>query len=106
VPLFHFTDIVAPSAALGLAIGRIGCFLSGCCYGSASTFPWAVAYPATHETHGLPVHPAPLYETTLMLVVMGLLLRLDQKKRFEGFTTGSFFVFAGLVRFILEYIPR
>lgn len=40
-----YMDIVAPSAALGLAIGRIGCFLNGCCYGGACDLPWALQFP-------------------------------------------------------------
>jgi phosphatidylglycerol:prolipoprotein diacylglycerol transferase len=40
-----YLDIIAPSAALGLAIGRIGCFLNGCCYGGVCSLPWAVSFP-------------------------------------------------------------
>lgn len=40
-----YLDIIAPSAALGLAIGRIGCFLNGCCYGGVCHLPWAVRFP-------------------------------------------------------------
>lgn len=104
INLNHFADIVAPAAALGLAIGRIGCLLAGCCYGAPCDVPWAIQYPHGHETHGLAVHPAPLYETALMLLVMGVLLKLDKNKPFEGYTTWWFFILAGLVRFGLEYI--
>ncbi len=45
VSLRWYLDIVAPSAALGLAIGRIGCFLNGCCFGHVSDVPWAVRFP-------------------------------------------------------------
>ena len=104
IDLFTFTDIVSPAAALGLAIGRIGCLMAGCCFGSACALPWAIHYPVTHETHGIPVHPAPLYETALMLLVMALLLRLDRNKPFRGFTTGWFFILAGIVRFAVEAV--
>ena len=40
-----YLDIAAPSAALGLALGRIGCFLNGCCYGGVCEAPWAVRFP-------------------------------------------------------------
>ncbi len=40
-----YLDIVAPSAALGMAIGRIGCFLNGCCFGGVCDLPWAVRFP-------------------------------------------------------------
>ena len=104
ISLQHFGDIIAPAAALGLAIGRLGCLLAGCCYGAVCDLPWAIHYPAGHETHGLAVHPAPLYETALMLLTTGLLLKLDKNKPFEGFTLWWFFIIASLVRFSLEYI--
>ncbi|MCA9244101.1 MAG: prolipoprotein diacylglyceryl transferase [Phycisphaerales bacterium] len=40
-----YVDIIAPSAALGLSIGRIGCFLNGCCWGGVCDQPWAVQFP-------------------------------------------------------------
>jgi phosphatidylglycerol:prolipoprotein diacylglycerol transferase len=120
IRLLHFTDIVAPAAALGLAIGRIGCLLAGCCYGSVCELPWAIHYPLTHETHGLPVHPAPLYETALMLLTAGFLLLLERnawlKNRrlsaagrasglgllSEGTVSAYFFILASLARFFVE----
>jgi len=45
VPLRVGMDIVAPCLVLGLAIGRVGCFLNGCCYGAGTTLPWAVQFP-------------------------------------------------------------
>jgi len=44
-PVLYWLDIIAPSLALGLAFGRMGCFLNGCCYGDASHLPWAFAWP-------------------------------------------------------------
>lgn len=46
VSIRWYADIIAPSAALGLAIGRIGCFLNGCCYGGACDLPWAISFPS------------------------------------------------------------
>src|SRR5262245_4474594 len=45
VSLRWYMDIIAPSVALGLAVGRIGCLLNGCCYGSTCNLPWAVTFP-------------------------------------------------------------
>lgn len=104
ISLLRFGDIVAPAAVLGLAIGRIGCLLSGCCYGAPCSLPWAIRYPHTHETLGLPVHPAPLYETALMLIACWWLTRLDKTKPFEGFTLAWFFILAGITRFSLEFV--
>ena len=44
-PLRPMMDVVAPPVALGLALGRLGCFLNGCCYGDQCELPWAVAFP-------------------------------------------------------------
>jgi len=45
LPVLRIFDICAPSVMVGLAIGRIGCFLNGCCYGGVCALPWAVAFP-------------------------------------------------------------
>lgn len=46
IPSLALADIVAPALAIGLAFGRIGCFMNGCCYGAVSDEPWAVEFPA------------------------------------------------------------
>jgi phosphatidylglycerol:prolipoprotein diacylglycerol transferase len=46
LPLLALADLIAPSLALGLAIGRIGCLMNGCCFGAACDYPWAVTFPA------------------------------------------------------------
>lgn len=51
LPLLAVCDLVAPSLVLGLAIGRLGCFLSGCCYGSICDLPWAVTFPVTSAAY-------------------------------------------------------
>ncbi len=45
LPVLQMCDLVAPGVMLGLAIGRIGCFLNGCCFGGVSDVPWAVEFP-------------------------------------------------------------
>ncbi len=45
LPLLAMADLIAPSMAIGLAFGRIGCFLNGCCYGGVSDLPWHVTFP-------------------------------------------------------------
>lgn len=96
-------DIVTPPAALGLAIGRIGCLLAGCCYGAPCELPWAIQYPPGHETFPHHVHPSPLYESISLLIVTFLLAWIDRYKKFDGATTWLFFVLYGIVRFVLEY---
>lgn len=45
LPLLAMADLIAPSMAIGLALGRVGCFLNGCCYGGATDLPWHVSFP-------------------------------------------------------------
>jgi phosphatidylglycerol:prolipoprotein diacylglycerol transferase len=45
LPLLAMADLIAPSMAIGLAFGRIGCFLNGCCYGGQTALPWHVSFP-------------------------------------------------------------
>ena len=46
VPLLPLCDLIAAPAVLGLAVGRIGCLLNGCCFGTVTDLPWAVSFPA------------------------------------------------------------
>ena len=55
IPGLALSDLVAPSVVLGVAIGRIGCFMNGCCYGGASDLPWSVAFPWGSPPHGAQV---------------------------------------------------
>ncbi|HEV7301817.1 MAG TPA: prolipoprotein diacylglyceryl transferase [Tepidisphaeraceae bacterium] len=45
LPIRHGMDIMAPALMIGLAFGRIGCFMNGCCYGAQCELPWAVHFP-------------------------------------------------------------
>jgi phosphatidylglycerol:prolipoprotein diacylglycerol transferase len=45
LPLLATADLVAPSLAIGMALGRVGCLLNGCCYGGQTDWPWAVTFP-------------------------------------------------------------
>lgn len=77
-------DILAPSLALGYAIGRIGCLMNGCCYGRACDLPWAIHFPLSHETHGTPVHPTQIYESLLNLGLCFALAWFFKRRKFDG----------------------
>ncbi len=51
LPLLALGDLVAPSLALGLALGRVGCLLNGCCFGGPTDYPWAVTFPFSSPPH-------------------------------------------------------
>jgi phosphatidylglycerol:prolipoprotein diacylglycerol transferase len=99
-------DLCAPSLALGYAIGRIGCQLSGDGdYGRAWDGPWAMSYPNGTEPTTETVHPTPIYETLAMGLVAYALWRL--RDRFQaGVLFALYLVLAGGERFVVEFIRR
>lgn len=84
IPGWTLADVLAPSLALGHALGRVGCLLNGCCYGRRCEMPWALRYPADHETHGTPVHPTQAYEALLALGLAAVLEGVFRRRRFDG----------------------
>jgi len=80
------SDILAPGAALGQAIGRIGCFMAGCCYGKPTTYPWAVIFHDPHSLAplGVPLHPTQLYHSMACLIIFAILMVLRKYKSFAG----------------------
>lgn len=58
IPFLALADLAAPSLMIGLAFGRIGCFLNGCCYGGETDLPWAVTFPGYSTRHEADQPPA------------------------------------------------
>jgi phosphatidylglycerol:prolipoprotein diacylglycerol transferase len=57
IPGLALADLIAPSVVLGMALGRVGCFLNGCCFGDVCDLPWAVTFPKQNPPHELsPAH--------------------------------------------------
>jgi phosphatidylglycerol:prolipoprotein diacylglycerol transferase len=71
-PAREVLDAVAPGGLLALGIGRIGCFLAGCCYGCPTALPWGVVFPALGSP---PRHPLQLYSAAGDLALLLLLRR-------------------------------
>jgi phosphatidylglycerol:prolipoprotein diacylglycerol transferase len=99
-------DLCAPSLAIGYAVGRIGCQLSGDGdYGIPWDGPWAMAYPDGTVPTDIPVHPTPIYETVAMGLVGYALWRLRRSFR-PGLSFALYLLLAGLERFLIEFIRR
>ena len=101
-------DFAAPLLALGYAIGRIGCQVSGDGdYGIRSSLPWAMGYP--HGTvptpPGVTVQPTPIYETLAMGLVALWLWRARDRYR-PGILFAFYLVLAGVERLLVEFIRR
>jgi phosphatidylglycerol:prolipoprotein diacylglycerol transferase len=107
VPLGLVGNVAAPALAIGYAIGRIGCQLSGDGdYGSASSLPWAMSYPDGEVPTTELVHPTPLYESVAMLVVFWLLWRLRARLDRAWALFGLWCILGGIERFLVEFIRR
>ena len=63
VPGLALSDLVAPSVVLGVAVGRLGCFLNGCCYGGTSDLPWSVSFPWGSPPHAVQVERGPIADS-------------------------------------------
>jgi phosphatidylglycerol---prolipoprotein diacylglyceryl transferase len=99
-------DVASVPLALGYAIGRIGCQLSGDGdYGIASSLPWAMSYPEGTVPTTQEVHPTPVYETVAMGLVALLLWRWRDRFR-PGGLFGIYLVLAGVERLLVEFIRR
>jgi phosphatidylglycerol:prolipoprotein diacylglycerol transferase len=99
-------DTLSIPLALGYAIGRVGCQLSGDGdYGVASDLPWAMAYPEGTVPTTQEVHPTPVYET-LATGLIALLLWRWRDRFAPGVLFGIYLVLSGLERFLVEFVRR
>ena len=103
LPLWRFADVMAPSIALGYVPGRLGCLMNGCCYGHPTGLPWAIHFPADHETHGLGVHPSQIYDSVLNLCLYLGLAWLYRHKKFNGQVFAAYLIGYALTRSTVEF---
>ncbi len=86
----YFADLVAPAIILAQAVGRVGCTINGCCYGTLTSLPWGIIYthPDSFAPLGVATHPTTVYELIYNLIVFAVLLKL--RRRFKP--NGSLFL--------------
>jgi phosphatidylglycerol:prolipoprotein diacylglycerol transferase len=103
----HMLDLAAPSAAIGYGVGRIGCLLSGDgCYGVPTSLPWGMSFPNGIEPVFVHVHPTPLYEFLVSLLIAGWLWWRGGKSYSTGEIVGQYLVLSGVARFLVEFVRR
>ncbi len=118
-PLRPYLDVVAPALALGVAIGRLGCYLNGCCFGDTCELPWAVRFPKPsppwdyHVYKGLidpeavlslPVHPTQIYSFIDGVILCLLLLAYFPIRRRDGQVMALLMVTYPITRILIEYL--
>lgn len=110
LPPLMCLDAGLTSTPLGMAVGRLGCFLGGCCYGRPTDAAWGVTF--THPvaerlngtTLGVPLHPTQLVQAASDFVLFVLLYRFFPHRKFDGHTSALFLAGAGASRFAIEFL--
>lgn len=121
ISFLDVADGVVPSLAIGIFIGRLGCFLRGCCYGLPTDSPLGMHFPAGSEAseqarlilleHGhhfadIPaspaIHPSQLYSSFGGLVIFFLLIAVERLIKFRGAVFAGFLVLYGIHRIIMD----
>lgn len=118
-PFWRMADAVAPALAVGVTLGRLGCFLHGCCYGGATNRPWGVGFPAGSHAwaaqveHGilpvsaswsLPVHPTQLYNAAAGLLILATLTWYYPRKRRDGDVMVLLMMLYAVGRWAIEFL--
>jgi phosphatidylglycerol:prolipoprotein diacylglycerol transferase len=110
IPFLRAADVFAPGLAIGHALGRLGCFAAGCCYGRQTNVPWAVTFtnPLAQQLVGtplnVPLHPTQLYEFVAEVANFAVLYWLVKRKRFEGQVIGLYMFLYGIERYFIEFL--
>jgi len=109
IPVATMFDAASPAAALGYAIGRIGCFISGDGdYGIPTSLPWGMSFPNGLVPTTQRVHPTPIYEFIAGVAIFWYLWKLGArsllKPRPPGEVIAEYLVWTGLARFLVEFI--
>ena len=93
-------DLIIPYLALAQALGRIGCFFNGCCYGKEAVCGLGVTFPG-EEVVRMPVQ---LYSSLGLLLIFLILLRLGEKRRFDGYVFCMYLIIYSVFRFLMDFL--
>src|SRR5581483_8281492 len=106
LPAFQTMDAFAPGIALGQAIGRLGCFAAGCCWGKECDLPWGVRF-RSQDAAPVPldktIHPVQLYESAADLIIFAILYRQFNRGHRQGHVIGLYLVLYSAARFVIEF---
>jgi len=121
-PFWKAADMAGFAVPLGLAFGRMGCLMAGCCFGATCSLPWAVSFPwrsaaseeqfkehllPTSKMWSLPVHPTQVYESVACLAIAAVcLIGVHPRKRYDGQVFVAFVAMYAIARFLLEFLRR
>lgn len=95
-------DTFAAPVAVAVSLGRVACFVAGCCYGNVTTMPWGVRFPSAGDE--LPRHPTQIYEALFHASMAGLLLALEKRGLFRGQLMKLYILSYLVYRFVTEWL--
>ncbi len=97
-------DLFSIGVAIGQAIGRLGCFSAGCCYGKPADIPWSVVFknPDSLAPLNIPLHPTQLYHALSSFIIFLILLILRRKRKFQGQVFIWFLILHSTGRLLIE----
>jgi phosphatidylglycerol---prolipoprotein diacylglyceryl transferase len=110
MPALSTCDAFAPGLAFGHAIGRVGCFAAGCCYGKPTTHFWGVTFtnPLAASLVGTPLNqalePTQLFESAIELANFFILMWMLKRRKFEGQVFAAYLMLYGVARYLLEFL--
>jgi phosphatidylglycerol---prolipoprotein diacylglyceryl transferase len=110
MPALATCDAFAPGLAFGHALGRVGCFAAGCCYGKPTNHFWGVTFTSpiaslySQTPLNVPIEPTQLFESAVELANFFILMWLLKRKKFDGQVLAAYFFLYGVARYFLEFL--
>jgi phosphatidylglycerol:prolipoprotein diacylglycerol transferase len=100
IPFWKVADLIAPYAALGQSMGRIGCFLNGCCYGRIIESGIGVTFPKEAVMRV----PTQIYSSLGLLAIFVILMALREKRPFDGYVFAMYLILYSVFRFFIDFL--
>lgn len=105
LPTLAMLDIMAATACIVHAFGRLGCFMAGCCYGTTYDGPLSVTFNdpiSSAEPLHTPLHPTQLYSSLTIFSILLVILFVSRRKKFDGQLFMLYLMLYAIARSILE----
>jgi phosphatidylglycerol---prolipoprotein diacylglyceryl transferase len=110
LPLLSTFDVCAAPLAIGHAVGRVGCFMAGCCFGKPTSLPWGVTFTSEVAARisgtplNVPLHPTQLYEAAAEFLNFLFLYFVGRRWRVPGQSIGAYLILYGTERGLFEFV--
>jgi prolipoprotein diacylglyceryl transferase len=100
LPFWKTADVIAPYIALGQAVGRIGCFLNGCCYGMIVENGPGITFPGETVMRA----PTQVYSSLALLGIFMALMEFREKRAFNGHVFAVYLILYSFFRFFIGFM--